>query len=207
MSLSVLDSPAEVLDVTTAARNRRSIRAYKQEPIPHEDINAILDTVRLAPSPFNIQPWRFVIVENPEVKSKLAAAAYNQRQVTSAPAVIVLYTDMDDVVENVHEVIPPTMDEASGKGIQDAIKNAFPEDIRQAQGAKFGYIALGFLLLAAESRGYQTSSMTGYDPQAIRKLLDLPEKSEIPAIIAIGRGDEEGFPHHRHSVERLAQFV
>ena len=84
---------ADVLTVPEAAKQRRSIRAYEPVPVPREDLDAILDVVRRAPSAFNVQPWRFVVVQTPEVREQLAAAAFNQRQVTSAPAVIVLYTD------------------------------------------------------------------------------------------------------------------
>ncbi len=71
----------EILSVREAAEQRRSIRAFEREPIPHADLEEILDVVRLAPSAFNAQPWRFVVVETPEMKQRLAAAAYNQRQV------------------------------------------------------------------------------------------------------------------------------
>ena len=70
---------ASILSVTEAAERRRSIRAFEPDPIPREDLTQILDVVRLAPSAFNIQPWRFIAVETPELKARLAAAAFNQR--------------------------------------------------------------------------------------------------------------------------------
>jgi hypothetical protein len=98
------------LTVTDAARQRRSVRAYEPEPIAHEDLESIIDVVRLAPSAFNVQPWRFVMVESAETKAQLAAAAYNQRQVASAPAVIVLYTDMAESLATIDEVVHPNME-------------------------------------------------------------------------------------------------
>src|SRR5580692_7582207 len=94
-----------IKSVTEAAEQRRSIRKYHQEPIPHEDLLEILRLVRLAPSSANVQPWRFVIVETPALKTQLAAAANNQPQVISAPAVIVLYTDMADTIATFDEVL------------------------------------------------------------------------------------------------------
>ncbi|MDQ6925403.1 MAG: nitroreductase family protein, partial [Candidatus Eremiobacteraeota bacterium] len=58
--MSVLTEPISVAD---AAARRRSIRAFSPEPIPHTDFEAIFDIVRRAPSSFNAQPWRFVVVE------------------------------------------------------------------------------------------------------------------------------------------------
>ena len=198
----------DILSVRQAAEQRRSIRAYEQEPIPHADLEEILDVVRLAPSAFNVQPWRFVVVESPAMKQRLAAAAYNQRQVLSAPAVIVLYTDMADVLATVDEVLHPGMPEEQKAGARDTLLRTFgpqSEADREAWAAGQGSIALGYLLLAAEAHGYQTSPMAGFDADAVKRVLGLPAHVRIPAIVALGRGAEEGFPHHRHPLERIAR--
>jgi nitroreductase len=66
----------DVLSVPEAAQRRVSIRAYEPEPIPSEDLETILDVARRAPSAFNVQPWRFRVVEAPEVKELLGLAAH-----------------------------------------------------------------------------------------------------------------------------------
>lgn len=206
MSSTALD----LLNVREAAEKRRSIRAFEPEPIPREDLEAILDVVRRAPSAFNAQPWRFVVVESPETRARLAAAARNQRQVLSAPATIVLYTDMEDVLANVDEILHPGMDAAKRAGARDAFLKLFGAqsvEQREAWAAGQGHIALGYLLLAAEAHGYQTSPMAGFDPEAVKALLDLPETARVPALVAIGRGTEEGFPHHRHPLERIVRVA
>ena len=198
------------LSVTDAARARRSVRQYAPEPIPREDLETILDVVRLAPSAFNVQPWRFVVVETPEVKQQLAAAAYNQRQVTSAPAVIVLYTDMADTLATLDQTVHPGMGPEQREGAMATVRNSFASQSdadREAWAAGQGNIALGYLLLTAEAHGYQTSPMAGFDPEAVKRLLDLPAHVKIPAIVAIGRGAEAGFPHHRHPVERIVRYA
>ncbi|HEX5520706.1 MAG TPA: nitroreductase family protein [Longimicrobiaceae bacterium] len=199
-----------LLDVRAAAAQRRSIRAYEPVPIPREDLEEILDVVRLAPSAFNVQPWRFVVVETPELKGRLAEAANQQRQVHSAPVVIVLYTDMEDALENVDEMLHPGMDAAQRAAVRETILRVFggqSVEERAAWAAGQGYIALGYLLLAAESHGYQTSPMTGFNAEAVKALLGLPASARIPAIVAIGRGSEEGFPAHRHELERILRVA
>ncbi len=200
----------KILTVDEAAEKRRSIRKYLPSPVPRSDMEEIIRLAGLAPSSFNIQPWRFVVVENPEIKAKLAEAAYNQRQVTSAPAVIVLYTDMADVLAKVDEIIPPGMKGEERDRFRSLVLNSYTplsEADREAFGAGQGYIALGYLMLAAEAHGYQTSPMLGFDPEAVKKLLGLPSHVRIPAIVAIGKGAEEGFPHHRHPLSRIARFA
>lgn len=198
----------DLLTVREAAEQRRSIRAYEPGPMPPEDLREILRITSLAPSAFNLQPWRFVVVETPEVKEELAGAAFNQRQVRSAPAVIVLYTDMKDTLENVDEVLHPGMDAVRRAAARAGVLKPFAaksEAEREAWGAEQGNIALGYLLLAAEAHGYQTSPMAGFDADAVKRVLGLPAHVRIPAIVAIGRGAEEGFPHHRHPLERIAR--
>jgi nitroreductase len=201
------DTPT-LLDVREAAVRRRSIRTFAASSITTEDIATILDTVRLAPSAFNVQPWRFVIVETPELKEQLAAAAYNQRQVHSAPAVIVLYTDMQDALEHIEEVVHPNMTPEQAVKTAAQVRGIFgkqSEADREAWGAAQGNIALGYLLLIAEAHGYQTSPMAGFDEQKVKALLGLPAHVRVPALVAIGRGAEEGYAHHRHGLDRIVR--
>lgn len=196
----------DLLNVREAAEQRRSIRSYEAGPIPRGDMEEILRVTGLAPSAFNLQPWRFVVVETPQARAKLAEAAYNQKQVRSAPAVLVLYTDMNDTLENVDEVLHPGMDAVARAAARKTILNSFvskSDAEREAWGAEQGNIALGYLLLAAEAHGYQTSPMLGFDAEAVKRLLGLPAHVRIPALVAIGKGAEEGFSHHRHPVDHI----
>ena len=201
---------AEPLSVVDAAARRRSIRAFDPEPIPHADFEAIFDVVRRAPSAFNAQPWRFVVVESPDVKEQLVAAANNQRQVRSAPAVIVLYTDMADTLADLESTQHPGMDPERRAGQAAHIRRIFAgqsEAEREAWAYAQGHIALGYLVLAAEALGYQTSPMAGFDAEAVKRLLGLPAHVRVPALVAIGRGTEEGAPHHRHAHDRVVRYV
>ncbi|MBC8087646.1 MAG: nitroreductase family protein [Phycisphaerae bacterium] len=205
-----MSATASVLSVTEAAERRRSIRSFEPDAIPRQDLTQILDVVRLAPSAFNVQPWRFIAVETPELKTKLAAAAYNQKQVSSAPVVLVLYTDMADSLDRVEELLHPGMDDTQKASVKATIlKNfgAMSEEARETWAASQGNIALGYLLLAVESHGYQSSPMAGFDADKVKALFDLPANVRVPAIIAIGKGTEQGFEHHRHSVGRITSFV
>jgi len=199
-----------VIGVRDAATRRRSIRAYMPDPIPRPDLEAILATARLAPSVFNLQPWRFVVVESPDVRAALAEAAYNQRQVSSAPAVIVLYTDTADALATVDEIIHPDLPEERRERTRASVRRAFAgkdDSGREALGSHQGYIALGYLLLAAEEQGYQTSPMLGFDAVRVKAVLSLPPHVQVAALVAIGRGAEDGQPHHRHALERIVKFV
>ena len=203
------ETETQTLDVAQAAAARRSVRLYKQEPVSREDLERIFEIVRLAPSAYNVQPWRFVVATEPELKTKLGVAANGQKQVTGAPAVIVLYTDMKDVLENVDEIMHPGIPadkRAAGAAGFRASWASKSDAEREQWGAGQGYIALGYLLLAASSPGYATSPMLGFDPAKVKEALGLPEHVMIPAMVSIGRGDEDGFTHHRHALERIVSY-
>ena len=200
----------EVLTVTAAAEARRSIRKYEPTPIPRAHLEEILRVTSLAPSPWNLQPWRFVIVEDAATKAKLQEAAYGQGQVGAAPAVIVMYSDMTDAINTVEETVHPGMRGPQGdKAAADirATFGGFSDADRAAWGFAESNIALGYLLLTAQAHGYSTSPMLGFMPDRVKELLNLPADARIPALVAIGVGAEEGFPHHRHALERIARFV
>jgi nitroreductase len=203
------ETDIQTLDVAQAAAARRSVRVYKQEPIPQDDLERIFEIVRLAPSAYNVQPWRFVVATEPALKARLGVAANGQKQVAGAPAVIVLYTDMKDVLENVDEIMHPGIPadkRAAGAAGFRASWASKSDAEREQWGAGQGYIALGYLLLAASSLGYATSPMLGFDPAKVKEALGLPDHVMIPAMISIGRGDEEGFAHHRHSLKRIVSY-
>lgn len=201
-------SPAPTVGEAAAAR--RSIRQYAPDPVPRADLEEVLRVAALAPSAFNLQPWRFVIVESAELKAMLSAAANHQKQVASAPAVIVLYTDTADALaHDGDDVVRPDIPAERRARALASIARFFAAktaDEREAWGAGQGYIALGYLLLAAAALGYQTSPMLGFDAEAVKRALDLPAHVRVPALVAIGHGVEEGLPHHRHPLERVARF-
>jgi len=197
------------LTVREAAERRRSIRDYDSTPVPRADLEAILQIAGLAPSAFNLQPWRFVVVEDRELKAQVAATAGSQQQISSAPAVIVLYTDTTDAVTAREEVLHPNHTPERRDRARYSIERAFgakTDAERETWGAAQAYIALGYLLLAAESAGYQTSPMLGFNAESVKSALALPPHVRVPALVAIGRGTEDGLPHHRHPLGRIASF-
>jgi nitroreductase len=79
-------------------------------------------------------------------------------------------------------------------------------DERETWGAAQTGIALGYLLLLAESLGFGTSPMLGFEADRVKALLGLPAHARIPALVAIGYAAEEGFRPHRLPAESLADF-
>lgn len=81
------------MSVLEVIRKRRSIRAYKPEPVKDEHLKLLLEAARLAPSAGNRQPWRFIVVRDPELKKRVAEAAAKQMFIADAGVIIVAVAD------------------------------------------------------------------------------------------------------------------
>jgi nitroreductase len=202
----------DTMTLTTAgeaAEHRRSIRNFDERPIPEADLRELLRLAGRAPSAFNAQPWRFVVVQDPATKAALAAAAYGQQQVLRAPATIVMYSDMVDALErmpeSMHPDLPPDKRDAGVTSFRATFAGQSDGE-REAWGNAQAGIALGYLLLLAESFGYGTSPMLGFEAEKVKALLSLPAHVRIPALVAIGYPAEEGFRPHRLAAETLVRF-
>lgn len=124
-----------VLDVKETMETRRSIRKYVQEPIPQEDPDALLRLTSLAPSAWNVQPWRITVVTDPELKARLQEAAYGQKQVGGAPAVFVLTADMEDTLANPNIALGFFLVAATGLGYATSPMTGFdPARVKEVLG-------------------------------------------------------------------------
>lgn len=82
------------MDVFEAVKKRRSVRNFKEDPFPEEILFQLLEAARFAPTAGNVQPWKFYIVKNKEIQSKLAEAALAQSWLTTPPVIIVVCAEL-----------------------------------------------------------------------------------------------------------------
>jgi len=195
--------------VVRAAESRRSIRKYTPDTLTDAELRELLRLAGRAPSANNLQPWRVVVVRDPALKQELSPAAYKQPQVTGAPAVLVIYSDIEDTLAHIEETIPASMPPeqaaASIARVRDRIGGLPPAE-RAAWANAQTNIMLGYLLLIAASLGYATSPMLGFTPDEVKRILGLPAHVTIAALVAIGHGAEPGFESRRHAIDRFVTF-
>jgi len=199
-----------VIGVREAAARRLSIRSFTPTPVAHADLFAILATSSQAPSAFNLQPWRFIVVERDDLKFALAEALSQYPQALSAPALIVLYTDTADAIGNLDDILDPRLPAETRDRTRSAVRRTFAgksDGERETWGAQQGHIALGYLLLAAEEQGYQAFPMLSVDAGQVRLVLDLPHHAHLVAVVAIGFGAECTPPPQHHALERIVRFT
>ncbi|MBI5812014.1 MAG: nitroreductase family protein [Deinococcota bacterium] len=198
-----------ILNVKEAAESRRSIRKYKPDPIPREQLEEILSLALKAPSANNLQPWRIAVVQDPTLKERLREAANNQAQVSAAPTVLVIYSDMKDTLDHVEETFHPGFPPEEVAARAERIRNMWAprsDQERETWGVGQAYILLGYLTLLLKAYGYDSNPIGGFNPAKVKEALDLPAHVAIAALLPAGIAAEEGYYHHRHPLNRVVQW-
>lgn len=169
--------------------------------LTEEQLNQVLDTVRLSPSSAGLQPYRILVIENPEIREKLREAAYGQAQLTQASHVIVFAaeTAVDEAYVNKYiQLIATTREigtehlEAFRQNIVNNI-NSMSEEDKITWAKKQAYIALGVLTAATADLRIDICPMEGFQVGKFDEILGLAGKGLTTAVIApIGfRSDED----------------
>jgi nitroreductase len=180
--------------LSEAIRDRRATPSFEGDPIASGDLRTILQAGLDAPSGYNMQPWRFVVVQNPEQRKKLRAASYNQAKVEEASVVIVACGDRDGWRKDLDEMLrlgrDGGMPESYAAQAQQTVPDylsSFNDDQMKGWLNKQVMIAYTHMMLMAESLGYDTAPMEGFEQSKVCETLKLPMSYWVVALLAIGR--------------------
>ncbi len=176
-----------------AIEERRATPSFDGEPIPPEDLRQILEAGLQAPSGYNVQPWRFIVVQSPEQKKRLRAASYNQAKVEEASAVIVACGDADGWRKDVDLIIkqgreggmPESYAAQAKLSVSSFLSNFSTEQMRGWLN-KMVMIAFTHMMLMAEVMEYDTAPMEGFEQEKVHEVLKLPMSYWVVALLAIG---------------------
>ena len=176
-----------------AIRERRATPSFTGEPIPASDLRQILDAGLHAPSGYNMQPWRFIVVQHPEQRKRLRAASYNQAKVEEASAVIVACGDRDGWRKDLDEVVRMGLERGMSESYAAQMKQSVPGYMTsfnewQMSGWLNKQVMLAFtsMMLMAEVLGYDTAPMEGFEQDKVCETLRLPMSYWVVALLAVG---------------------
>jgi nitroreductase len=188
MAFSTSEKP-----LSEVIRHRRSTPSFAPDPVPDADLQKILDAALLAPSGYNTQPWRFVVVRDPQQKQKLSAAAMNQHRIAEAPVVVVACGDSAHLDgEVLDEMLRLAKEHGYGDEHQhELVRKNFPNFIESLELNVWlnrqVAIALTQMMLMAEVLGFDTSIMEGFWEDRIKELLGIPQSAHVVALLCIGK--------------------
>ena len=175
-------------------RERRSTPSFDSSDVPAEDIRMILEAGLQAPSGYNVQPWRFVVVQSAEQKKKLRAACFNQAKVEEASVVIACCGDADSWRRDADEIVRVGLDGGMSEGYAAQLKSYVESYLHSLNTDQMhGWLnkqvtyAATYMMLTAESMGYDTAAMEGFEENKVREVLRLPLSYWVVSLLAVGR--------------------
>ncbi|MFN0058456.1 MAG: nitroreductase family protein [Planctomycetota bacterium] len=193
----------ESLSVVDAIRRRRSIKRFRPEPIPPPLLTTLIELTVQAPSSFNLQPWRIVVVQDAAQRQLLRAAAFNQPQVTEAPVVLVFAVSLGGWRQDLESVIAQgiengTWSERYGDYMRRAVP-AFQDQLGRQQllreyGIKDAVIAATHTALAAESLGLGSCFMNGWIEAQVKAAIGAGDDPDIAIAVVLPIGYAETIP-------------
>ncbi len=158
---------------------RRSIRAYKKDPVEDSKLSRILNAARLAPTAANRQPYSLIVVKDEETKLKLKDA-YSQEWFFTAPVIVCACALPDDAWKR-----------NDGKGYVDV-------DVA---------IAMDHLILAASAEGLGTCWIAAFKPEVVREVLNIPDNMEPLVLTPLGYPETIPEPTFRKPLEEMVREI
>ncbi|WP_342546694.1 nitroreductase family protein [Lysinibacillus sp. FSL K6-4013] len=193
---------------------RKSVRKYNPETkIPRETIMQLLQDATSAPSSSNMQPWRFLVIDDKEIQKNINFFSFNQEQIETASAIIAVIGDIEMYV-NAEEIYAKNVElgympePIANKLAQDALTmygSAPTETLENIVHFDAGLVSMQIMLLAKEM-GYDTVPMGGFDKAKFAEYMELPA-NEIPILLlAIGEAVAPAYGSSRLPIDRIVRF-
>ncbi len=177
------------MDFIELAKKRRSIRKYLSKPVERNLIEQCIDAARVAPSACNSQPWKFIIVDEPNLKEKVAKETYGlldsfNKFTHQAPVIIAIVAESPNLTSKMGTLI---------KSIEYPLID-------------IGMAVEHFCLQAAEL-GIGTCMIGWFNEKPIKDLLDIPKKRMLALLLTMGYSVEEKIiPKKRKEINEVCSF-
>jgi nitroreductase len=168
------------MKVLEVIQKRRSIRRYKEDPIPEDVFHRVLEAARLAPSGKNLQPWKFIIVRDKELKDRLAQASASQFFIAEAPIIVVACGFPDHCYSRMGRYM-----------------KSWPVDVT---------IALEHLILQAQEDGLGTCWIGSFEEEEVKSVLGIPDHVKVLALTPLGYPDEAPSFRGRKSLDEIVSY-
>lgn len=184
------------MDTLQAIKERRAVKHYDPNfQMPEADKQHLLELAIEAPTSFNLQNWRFVLVEDQEKKQQLRAAAWDQAQVTDASMTLILCADVKawdkeparywkDAPQEAQDILVPMI-----KPFYEGREWMQRDEAMRSVG-----IVAQTLMLAAKAKGYDSCPMIGFDGDKVAEIINLPDDHVIGMILVIGKATKPAWP-------------
>ncbi|WP_416148716.1 nitroreductase family protein [Salipaludibacillus sp. HK11] len=198
------------MGVYKTIEERHTVRKYQPGiKMPEEELTEILEAAIQAPSSWNLQPWKFLVIDDPSKKEQLLPIAYNQQQIIDSSVVIAVLGDLE-ANKNADAVYQGAVD----KGFMtEEIKNTLVGQINDAYDGITPFprdeamlnpsLAAMQLMLAAKAKGYDTCPMGGFERARFKEEFHVPERYVPVMLLTVGKAAKPAHPSERFSLDEV----
>jgi nitroreductase len=179
-----------------AIYGRRAVKHFDPEHrLTEEEQTRLLEATIQAPTSFNIQHWRFVVVDDPDLRAKIRELGNDQAQITDASMLVIMTADV-----KAWQKEPGRYWANAPKEVADLLVGWMGpfhegrEELQRDEAMRSIGMAMQTLMLSAKAMGYESCPMIGYDFDAVGELIGLPEDHVIGPMVAIGKGIKDSWP-------------
>ncbi len=185
--------------------------------IPAEELNFILEVGRKSPSSFGMEPWKFVVIQNQEMKEKIRPVCWNQPQITTCSDLVIILARIEDVkVESgtplkrfARRPIPQEKKDFYIQLYANHLKDTFSSDENiYSWTARQCYIAIGNMMTAAASIGIDSCPIEGFEKENLEEILQLDTtKYQVAMVLPLGYRINEQSEQLRLSFDEVVEFI
>ena len=200
---------------------RYATKKYNGSQIDKDNLNTILESIRLTPTSLGMQPFKVLVIDNPELREKMLPIAYNQSQIKDASHIILFAANTQISEENINRYMEnvattrqmPVENLAGFKGMINGFVGSKNEVEITEWACKQCYIALGVAMTTAAVLKVDTTPMEGYKTDEMDILFDLKAQGYTSAVLlAVGHRDAENdqlakLAKVRRSSEEMFEFI
>ena len=184
------------MDTFEAIKARRAVKHFDPDhEMTASEIQKLMESTLQSPTSFNIQHWRFLLVEDKDQRQKIRDVAWDQAQVTEASLLIVVCADTEAWGKNTNRYW-----RNAPKEVQDFLVPAIGEYYRDKpqtqrdEAMRSTGIAAQSLMLSAKAMGYDSCPMVGFDFDKVGELINLPKDHVISMLISVGKKTTDARP-------------
>jgi nitroreductase len=211
-----MEIKTKIIEALTWRRPTRAFDTAKK--VSDTDLKTILESAQLSPSSYGLEPWKFFVVTDMEVRKKLRAAGYDQPKITDASHLIVLAhrTDGETVVSELlarqAAMQNKTKDDLAGfkQMLDGALSHKEAGVVRDNWFKAQTYIALGAMITSASLLEIDNGPMEGFDTNAVNDILGLSSKNLSAAtMLTLGYRDasDQQTPKVRRDYADVVEFI
>ena len=189
----------------------------ENKKIPKEELHTILESGRVSPSSFGMEPWKFLVIQNQELKAKLRPACWDQVQITSCSDLVIILASIEDVKPEFGYV-----EKMFSRRDMPAEQKAFYLDIYAshladtlssdknvlAWTARQCYIAASNMMTTAASLGIDSCPIEGFDKESVESILELDtSKHQLAMVLPFGYRINEQSTQLRRDFGDVVEFI